>query len=107
MNGGDLVYLARSKAGITQAELGRRAGMAQNAVARTESGKVRASFETVCDLVRACGFEVEFSLATYDDSYRRDINRRRQLSPLERLERSAALTKTNQRLRRAVVDGGG
>lgn len=107
MNGGDIVFLARTRAGITQAELGRRTGLAQNAIARTEKGATRTSFETVRDLVRACGFELDFSLAAYDDSYQRDIARRRKLPPLERLERSAALTHTNQSLRRAALGAAG
>ncbi len=52
MNGGGLVYLARTRAGLTQRELGERAGIAQNAIARIEKGRVRTSFETVRDLIR-------------------------------------------------------
>ena len=44
VNGGDLVYLARTRAGLTQAELGERAGIAQNAVSRIERGEVDAGF---------------------------------------------------------------
>ena len=55
MHGGDLVYLARTRAGVTQAQLGARAGMAQNAVSRIERGEVDAGFGTVTELVRACG----------------------------------------------------
>jgi predicted transcriptional regulator len=108
MNGSDLVFLARRKAALTQAELGERAGMAQNAIARIESGKVKTSFETIRDLIRACGFEPEINLATRDDSYRRDIKRRLAASPAERIVRATDLAQTSQRLRRsALAEQGG
>lgn len=102
MNGGDLVYLARRQARLTQAQLGARAGMAQNAVARIETGRVKTSFETVRDLIRACGFEPEIEFAPRDDSYRRDIKRRLSSTPRERVERSIGLTHAAQRLRRSA-----
>jgi predicted transcriptional regulator len=107
MNGSDLVFLARRKAGLTQAELGERAGMAQNAIARIESGKVKTSFETIRDVVRACGFEPEISLATRDNSYRRDIKRRLASSPADRVAQATDLAHTSQRLRRSALAGQG
>lgn len=106
MNGCDLVYLARRKAGLTQAELGARAGMAQSAVARVERGKIRTSFETVRDLIRACGFEPEIAFAPYDNSYRRDIERRLASSPSERVAQAVDLAHAAQRLRRAALATG-
>jgi transcriptional regulator with XRE-family HTH domain len=103
MNGGDLVYLARRKAGLTQIELGERAGLAQNAIARIESCKVKTSFETIRDLVRACGFEPEVSFATGDTSYRRDIKRRLAASPAERVLQSTDLAHASQRMRRRAL----
>lgn len=105
MNGSDLVFLARRRAGLTQAELGERAHMAQNAIARIETGKVKTSFETIRDLVRACGFEPEISLATWDNSYRRDIKRRLATSPAERVARATDLAHVSQRLRRSALAG--
>jgi len=82
MQGGDLVYLARTRAGLTQAQLGTRAGMAQNAVSRIERGEVDPGFGMMTALVRACGFEPQVVLATLDRSYSRDIRRRLALNPL-------------------------
>lgn len=103
VNGGDLVYLARTRAGLTQAELGERAGIAQNAVSRIERGEVDAGFSTVRKLVRACGFEPQIGLATRDSSYARDVRRRQGLTPRERLEQSVRLAHVAQSTRRAAL----
>lgn len=103
MNGGDLVYLARTRAGLSQSELGESAGMAQNAVSRIERGEVDAGFATVRKLIRACGFEPQISLAARDTSYARDVRRRRELSPRERLERGVRLAHVAQSIRRAAL----
>lgn len=107
MNGGDLVYLARVRAGLTQAELGERARMAQNAVSRIERGEVDARFGTVRDLVRACGFEPQVTLAARDSSYARDVRRRRRLTPMQRLEQGVQLARVAQSTRRAALAGQG
>ena len=107
MNGGDLVYLARTRAGLTQAQLGGHVGMAQNAVSRIERREVDAGFGTVVELVRACGFEPEIALATRDLSYARDVRRRLALTPLQRLELGVNLAHVAQSTRRAaLIDAG-
>jgi transcriptional regulator with XRE-family HTH domain len=103
MRSGDLVYLARSLAAMTQAELGARAGMAQNAVSRIERGEVDPSFGTVLRLVRACGLELEISFSARDDSYARDIRRRLELTPAQRLEQAVNLAHVSQAMRRAAL----
>ena len=52
---GDLLREARLRAGLSQAELARRAGKARSAIGRWERGEVLPSFETLRELVRACG----------------------------------------------------
>ena len=103
MHGGDLVYLARTRAGLTQAQLGAQAGMAQNAVSRIERGEVDAGFGTVTELVRACGFEPQVTLAASDPSYARDVRRRLALTPLQRLEAAVNLAHVAQSVRRASL----
>ena len=105
MHGGDLVYLARTRAGVSQAQLGARAGMAQNAVSRIERGEVDAGFGTVTELVRACGFEPQVTLAARDHSYARDVRRRLALTPLQRLEAGVNLAHVAQAMRRAALLG--
>lgn len=82
----DLLRQARLRAGLTQAELARRAGRTQSQIARWEAGKVRPSLETLRDAVRACGLELSLSLANYDDSYIPHIQRLLDLSPQGRVE---------------------
>jgi transcriptional regulator with XRE-family HTH domain len=82
----DLLREARLRAGITQEELGRRAGRPQSQIARWESGRVDPSLETLRMLIRACGLELTYGLATYDDSYVPYIERLLELTPQERIE---------------------
>ena len=69
----DLLREARLRAGLTQAELARRVGKPASMISRWERGKVEPSLETLRSLVRACGLELTFRLANYDDSYVADI----------------------------------
>jgi transcriptional regulator with XRE-family HTH domain len=89
-----LLREARKRAGLSQAELARRTGRAQSAVARWERGDVEPRLSTLVELVRACGLELTVGLAEYDDSYLVQIDRMLALSPKERVlrgTRSAAL----------------
>jgi transcriptional regulator with XRE-family HTH domain len=86
----DLLKEARLRAGITQAELGRRVKRSQSQIARWERGDVKPSLETLRELIRACGLELGFELANYDDSYVPDIVDNLRLPPAERLERAVA-----------------
>lgn len=85
MISGDLLREARLRAGLTQRELARRARTSQSAVARWESGDVVPSFERLRELVRACGLELTFGLANYDDSYDEFITESLARRPAERL----------------------
>jgi transcriptional regulator with XRE-family HTH domain len=77
----ELLTSARESAGLTQAELARRAGTSQSAIARLERGQVSPSLETVRRLARAAGFEVRVSLVPRTDgdpvveAYKRDVDR--------------------------------
>jgi transcriptional regulator with XRE-family HTH domain len=95
----DLIREARLRAGLTQAELGRRVGRPQSSIARWERGAVTPSFETLQELIRACGFELMFRLANYDESYVPDIERYLELSPKERVEYAAKRANYYRRIR--------
>lgn len=86
----DLLREARLRAGLTQAELGRRAKRSQSQVARWERGDVKPSLETLLALIRACGLELTFGLANYDDSYDEWIERYLSLPVEERIEQAFA-----------------
>ena len=66
MVSGDLLREARLRAGLSQAELARRAGTPRSAIGRWERGEVLPSFERLRELVRACGLEVTYGLASAD-----------------------------------------
>lgn len=83
-----LVRTARTRAGLTQRELGRRAGTAQSVVARIEQGATSPTWETLTRLIRAAGFELEASLGlhTAEESHMlSDVPRILRLTPEERL----------------------
>jgi transcriptional regulator with XRE-family HTH domain len=82
----DLIREARLRAGLTQRELGQRVGRPQSQIARWERGRVEPSLETLRKLIRACGLELTYGLANYDDSYVPYIERLLELSPQERIE---------------------
>jgi predicted transcriptional regulator len=62
MTPGGLVRQARTAAGLTQAELARRAGTTQSAIARLEAGEVSPRWDTVLSLVTATGGRLEITL---------------------------------------------
>lgn len=59
---GGLVREARRRAGLSQEELGSRAGTTQSAVARLESGRSAPGFSRVADLISACGLELRVAI---------------------------------------------
>ncbi len=79
---------ARKRAGLTQRELARRAGTAQSVVARIERNQSSPTWETLLELIRAAGFELncELTLAAASDSHMlADVGRILSLTPEERL----------------------
>jgi transcriptional regulator with XRE-family HTH domain len=81
----DLLKEARLRVGITQAELGRRVQRSQSQIARWERGDVKPSLETLRELIRACGLELGFRMANYDDSYISLIAQQLRLTPAQRV----------------------
>ena len=59
---GVLIREARERAGLTQADVARRAGTSQPAIARYEAGLARPRLETAQRCVEACGFELRIEL---------------------------------------------
>lgn len=62
-----LVREARLLAGLTQAELARRCATTQSAIARVERGASEPSFQRAQAIVRACGFDLNFSITPIDE----------------------------------------
>ena len=85
MTSADVIYSARRRAHLTQAELARRLGVPQSQVSRWERAAVAPSFETLQRVVRACGLELTIGIANRDDSYALFIGRALDRSPAERI----------------------
>ncbi len=62
-----LLQLARHKAGITQAELARRAGVPASMVSAYERDRRQPTLATLLRLLKAAGYELRMHLAPYDD----------------------------------------
>ena len=62
-----LVRMARSKAGLTQAELADRAGVTQQSISAYETGRKEPTLPTLQRLVAAAGFDLRFRLEPLDD----------------------------------------
>jgi transcriptional regulator with XRE-family HTH domain len=80
----DEVLRARARAGLTQAEVARRVGTTQSAIARLESGagKHSPSVATLQRYARALGFRLEIRLVrTRDSSQSSSSTRRVRLHP--------------------------
>jgi transcriptional regulator with XRE-family HTH domain len=62
MTSGMIIRDARLRAGLSQADLGALVGRDRAQIARWESDDVQPAFETLVELVEACGFELDFVL---------------------------------------------
>jgi transcriptional regulator with XRE-family HTH domain len=102
---GDLLRQARRRAGLSQAELARAAGKPTSVIGRWERNEVKPSLETLRDLIRACGFELQLGLEELDDSQDAAIELSLALTPEERFDRLVGwaqfLAEARERLRAA------
>jgi transcriptional regulator with XRE-family HTH domain len=101
--GPELVREARKRAGLTQAELARRVGSTQPAIARIEAGRSQPSFDRVVELIRACDLDLLVGLGPVDDA---DVHQARDLQYLDASQRLDVLVTTVHRLTelRELVD---
>ena len=87
MTSGTLIREARLRAGLSQAELSERSGKDRAQIARWEADVVQPSFETLRELIRACGLDLELNLVSYAVDERETKQLRQSLlrTPQERL----------------------
>lgn len=64
---GALILDARTRAGLTQAELARRARTAQSAIAAYEAGQRQPTLPTLYRILEAAGFDLRARLTPHDD----------------------------------------
>ena len=84
---GAIIREARLRAGLTQYDLERLTGKDRAQIARWERDAVAPSFETLRDLIRACGFDIDDTLRLYDTSGDEELRETAPLTPKERIER--------------------
>ena len=88
MTSGALIRQARTRAGLSQVELSQRSGKDRAQIARWERDVVQPSLETLRELLRACGYDVELTLVFYEPNPKQDSRLRVRLgrTPQERLQ---------------------
>jgi len=100
VTGGTLIREARRRAGITQAELARRTGLQQPAIARWENGRAEPSLSTLERLVAACGLELRLGLGPAEPEAGTGLQT---LSPEERLDQLVRTVRFIEEGRRALA----
>ena len=80
---------ARLRARLSQAELGARVGRDRAQIARWESDAVQPAFETLLEVVAACGYELDFVLKPLEASRAKDTPMTKNLvrSPQDRVKK--------------------
>ena len=66
MTAGELIRSARSRAGLSQADLAKALSTPRSQIARWEAGDVEPGFATVRRVLRACGFDLSTALVPFD-----------------------------------------
>jgi transcriptional regulator with XRE-family HTH domain len=87
MRGGELIREARTRAGLTQAELSERTGRDRSVIARWEQGLISPPVESLLACVHACGFDLPFVLVPLDESADRELQESLMATPSERVGR--------------------
>ena len=87
MKSGALLQEARLRAGLTQQQLAERTGRDRAVIARWEQEVVAPSLETLVDLLRACGFDLELVLVPYETDRNERLTANLKLSPERRLQK--------------------
>src|SRR5438093_3210521 len=89
MTSGTLIRQARMRAGLSQGELSERSGKDRAQIARWERDVVTPSLETLRELLRACGFDLDMRLVPHrppDPRAEAQLRRALERTPQERLQ---------------------
>lgn len=100
MDAATILRYARKKAGLSQRQLGRRAGVTQASIARIEAGETSPRFETLERLLSACGFEVEPVLKRGIGIDKTIMDRLLDLTPSERARQAVEEARALEKLPR-------
>ncbi len=102
MSSAGFLKYARRTAGLSQAELGKRAGVSQTAISLIESGKTSPRFDTIERLLATCGFELE---VTHRSGVGIDRSQMRELLRLSPVERARIAAEEARNLDKALPEG--
>jgi transcriptional regulator with XRE-family HTH domain len=95
--------MARRRAGLSQRELARKAGIPQSSISRIERSLISPTVDTLERLIRACGMELEpIDQPGENDVDRAQIRAFLRLSPQERLRHAVHAAREIERLRRSA-----
>jgi transcriptional regulator with XRE-family HTH domain len=86
---GTLIRQARTRAGLSQVQLAEKSGKDRAQIARWERDAVTPSLETLRDLLRTCGFDLDLSLVPYrgpDSRLETRLEKSLDRTPQERLQ---------------------
>ncbi len=87
VRGGELIREARTRAGLTQADLAQLTGRDRSVIARWEHGAVSPPVESLLACVHACGFDIPLMLVALDRSVDAELGESLRLTPSERVTR--------------------
>ena len=105
MRGNHLIREARKRAGLSQTELAERADTMQSVISRLERGVTTPSLQTISELVRASGFDLNVRLTPTDDDHDWQIVQRNlRLSPTRRVRQLTRTVRFIQDARRGMSD---
>ncbi len=100
MDPGRLIQTVRTRRGLTQATLARRAGTTQTAISRLESGRQSPTADTLRRLLQVMGEDLELGASPLRSGHDRDhLRAERALTPAHRLERAFAWMRLNAAIR--------
>ncbi len=94
----NIIRYSRLRAGLTQSELARRAGISQPALARLEAGRVKPRIDTLSRILAECGMSLEPVPRPGRGVDRSTIRRMLALSPQQRLRVAAQEARNFARL---------
>ena len=95
--------MARRRAGLTQRELARRAGVPQPSISKIERGVISPTVDTLERLLRACGMELEPAwVPGHGEVDRTLIEERLAMTPGKRLRRVILEWQRTEPFRRAA-----
>ncbi len=100
-----MLRMARRRAGFSQRELARRAGVPQATISRIENAVVSPTVDTLDPLIRACGMQLRPAEQRGEGVDRSQIWERLLMAPAERLRLAVDAANGLREFRRAFAVG--